>query len=221
MLAAVSGLSGQTGMISSGTEMITFMNSDLNYINNQKERYAKIEGSAYLDEAFIEGSISFNRKKYMGLKLRHNAYEGYFEFQTDEGIKFFDPSLTPVDTVWLDKEVFIFVPYRSGKTLKKDYMRLVNRGSTRVLIFSQVFLIQSEPAKGYEEARPARFEKRGDIIFIQAGNRPAMEFRGKKSLEEIFPEHHEALVDHAKEEKLKLKKVGEIVSLCAYYDSIR
>ena len=157
----------------------------------------------------------------MGLQLRHNPYEGYFEFQTEEGIKFFDPRITPIDTVWLDKETFLYVLYLAGKNMKRDYMRLMNQGSTMVLQFSHVILIQSEAAKGYKEAKPARFEKRSDAIYILTGDQPAMEFKGKKSLPKIFPEHLETLSGYVKTEKLKLKKTSEIINLCAYYDSLR
>jgi hypothetical protein len=221
LLVTATLVDGQTGIISSGSDMITFMNSDLDYIENQRERYTKIEGSAYLDEAFQTGSVSYNRKKYMGLQLRYNPYEGTFEFKTDQGIKYFDPRIIAVDTVWLGEETFIYIPYLSGKAVKRDYMKLINLGATRVLQFSQVILIQPEPVKGYEEAKPARFEKRSDAIYIQPGDQPAMEFNGKKSLEELFPGHHEALSDFARSEKLNLKKSGDIVTLCAYFDTIR
>lgn len=220
LLLLAPGLAGQAGMISSGNDMITFMNSDLDYIKGNKERYAKIEGSAYLDEAFHNGSVSFRHKKYTGLLLRHNPYEGYFEFQTENGNKFFDPRITPIDTVWLDRETFIYVLYLSGKNKKRDYMRLMNQGKTMVLQFSQVILIEPQAAKGYEEAKPARFEKRSDVFYILSADRPAMEFKGKKSLPEIFPEHSETLSAYVKAEKLKLKKASEIINLCAYYDTL-
>jgi hypothetical protein len=211
----------QTSIISSDRDLITFMNSDLDYIENQRDRYAKIEGSAYLDEAFHNGSVSYQGMKYTGLQLRHNTYEGYFEFKTDQGIKFFDPRITPIDTVWIEEDTFIYGSYQSGNAEKKNFMKLMNRGATRVFQLSQMILIQPEPAKGYEEARPARFEKRGDLIFIQTGEEIALEFKGKKSVEDIFPEHYVQLNEYAKSEKLKLKETGEIISLCAYFDSIR
>ncbi len=211
----------QTGIISSDRDLITFINSDLDYIENQRDRYAKIEGSAYLDEAFHKASVSYQGKKYTGLQLRHNTYEGYFEFKTDQGIKFFDPLITPIDTIWTEEDTFIYVSYQSGNAVKNDFMKLMNRDATRVFQLSQVILIQPEPAKGYEEARPARFEKRAELIYIQTGEQIALEFKGKKSVEDIFPEHYVQLSEYAKSEKLKLKETGEIISLCAYFDSIR
>jgi hypothetical protein len=221
LLVTATMVAGQTGLLFSESDFISFMNSDLDYMENQRERYAKIEGSAYLDEAFQTGSVSYNRKKYMGLQLRYNPYKGYFEFKTDQGIKYLDPRITPIDTVWMGEDTFIYIPYQSGKAVKRDYMKLISLGATRVLQFSQVILIQPEPAKGYEEAKSARFEKRGDAIYIETGDQPALEFKGKKSLEEIFPGHHEALSDYARSEKLNLKQSGDIVTLCAYFDSIR
>jgi len=221
LLVTATMVTGQTGILFSESDFISFMNSDLDYMENQRERYAKIKGSAYLDETFQTGSVSYNRKKYMGLQLRYNPYKGYFEFKTDQGIKYLDPRITSVDTVWLGEDTFIYIPYQSGKGVKRDYMKLISPGPTRVLQFSQVILIQPEPAKGYEEAKPARFEKRADAIYIQTEDQPAMEFNGKKSMKEIFPEHHAQLLEFARSEKLNLKKSGDIVSLCAHFDNIR
>lgn len=220
LLVLSPGLAGQTNMISSGNDLFNFMNTDPDYIRNNRDRYAEIEGSPYLEEAFHSGSVSFKGKKYMGLQLRHNLYKGYFEFQTEEGIKFFDPQTTPIDTIWLDNDTYLYVLYRSGKDLKRNYMKLMNPGKTIVLQFSQVILIQANAAKGYEEAKPAHFEKRSEAIYILTGNQPATEFKGRKSLPEIFPEQHRILSDYAKAEKMKMKNVGDIISLCAYYDTL-
>ena len=95
------------------------------------------------------------------------------------------------------------------------------RSSTSVYKLRQVKLIQAEPAKGYEEARSARFEHRPERIFVQTMGKPAMEFSGKKSIEEVFPDHHKELTSYAKTNKLKLKNVGDVVILCDYYESIR
>lgn len=211
----------QTNMISSGSDMINFMNSDLDYIKNQDDRYAQIEGTPYLDEAFQTGSISYKKVKYVGLDLRFNPYESYFEFKTEQGIKFLDPRVTRVDTVWLENETYLYVQYMVGKSRKQTFMRAIYMGPTRVLLNSEVVLAQPEEAKGYEAAKPARFEKMAEAIYIGEEGNPAMEFKGKKSLEEIFPEHHAQLSKYVKAEKLKLKKTEDVIRLCQYFDSIR
>lgn len=214
-------VSGQTNIISSASDMINFINTDLDYIKNKDERYSKIEGTPYLDEAFHTGTISYKKKKYTGLELRFNPYEDYFEFKTEQGIKFLDPRVTRVDTVWLEGETFLYVHYMLGKSRKQTFMKAIHTGPTRVLLHNQVLLVQAEEATGYEAFKPARFEKLAESIYIQEEGKPALEFRGKKSLEEIFPEHHSQLAKFAKSEKLKLKKTEDVVRLCEYFDGLQ
>ena len=149
----------QTNIISSASDMINFLNTDLDYIKNKDERYSKIEGTPYLDEAFHTGTISYKKKKYTGLELRFNPYEDYFEFKTEQGIKFLDPRVTRVDTVWLEGETFLYVHYMLGKSRKQTFMKAVHTGPTMVLLHNQVLLVQAEEATGYEAFKPARFEK--------------------------------------------------------------
>jgi len=211
----------QTNMISSGADMINFMNSDLDYIKNQDDRYAQIEGTPYLVDDFQTGSISFKNVKYTGLELRFNPYEGYFEFKTEQGTKFLNPKVTRVDTVWLPGETYLYVQYMVGKSRKQSFMKAFHMGPTRVLLHNEVVLVQPEEGNGYDPAKPARFEKLAESIYIGEAGKPAIEFKGKKSLEEIFPEQHAMLSSYAKSEKLKLKKIEDVVRLCEYYDAQR
>jgi hypothetical protein len=212
---------GQTNLISSGSDLITFLNSDLDYIENQMDRYSKIEGSAYLDEEFQEGSLSINQKEYVNILLRYNSYEGYFEFKTPEAIKYFDPRLTSVDTVWLGGNTYLYVDFQFGKGQSKTYMKLAGGSSTKVFSYDQMILSQAEPAKGYEDAKPARFKPLAEKIYIQRQQEVCTEFKGKKNMEEIFPDHHSQLSKYAKSEKLKLKNVGDVIRLCRHFDSLQ
>lgn len=211
----------QTNIISSGSDMINFLNTDLDYIKNKDARYSRIEGSPYLDENFQSGSISYQRVKYVGLELRFNPFEGYFEFQTEQGIRFLNPKVTRVDTVWLGENTYLYVHHMSGKATKQTFMKAAYTGPTRVLLHNEVMLVQAEEATGYEAFKPARFEKLAESIYLGEEGKPAMEFKGKKSLEEIFPEQHAELSKYAKSEKLKLKKVEDVIRLCEYRDSLR
>ena len=214
-------VSAQTNIISSGSDMINFLNADLDYIKNKDARYSRIEGSPYLDESFQTGSISYKQVKYVGLDLRFNPFEGYFEFQTEQGIRFLNPSVTRVDTVWGGEDTYLYVHYVSGKATKQTFMKAAYTGPTRVLLHNEVVLVQAEEATGYEAFKPARFEKLAESIFLGEEGSPAVEFKGKKSLEEIFPEHHAELGKFIKSEKLKLKKVEDVIRLCKYRDSLR
>ncbi len=211
----------QTNIISSAADLMNFLNSDLDYIEARNDRYRTVEGSPYLDDEFHPGSLFFSNTKYTGLPLRYNIYEGYFEFQTDQGVKFFDPRVTRIDTVWLEGDTFLYVYFQDGKARKQTYMKAVRLGPTSVYLRNAVILTQAEEATGYVAAKPASFQSLAESIYIQEEGKPAVEFKGKKSLEELFPEHEQELNKYVKAEKLKLKKVEDVARLCEYLDGLR
>jgi hypothetical protein len=211
----------QTNIISSAADLYNFLNSDLDYIEARNDRYRTIEGSPYLDSEFRPGSLSFNKTKYTGLPLRYNCYEGYFEFETEQGVKFFDPKVTRIDTIWLEGDTFLYVYFQSGRSRKQTFMKAVRTGPTNVYLHNEIILTQAEETTGYVAAKPASFQQLAESVYIQEEGKPAMEFKGKKSLEEIFPEHHAELNSFVKSEKLKLKKIEDVVRLCEYYDAQR
>ncbi len=213
-------LEGQTQIISNDHDLFIFMQSDPDYINNQRERYSRIEGSPYLNKEFVSGSALYNRKKYLKLDMRYNAYEGYFEFRVEDGFKYFDPRITRLDTVWVGDVTFVFVNYLVGNNIKQSYMELVNHGNTKVYLLRRIHLNEAVPAQGYAEAKPATFEKMPENIFVELPGRPATQFKGKSSVKEIFPDHAATLSVYAKKNKLKLRNRSGIVELCIYYDTL-
>ena len=209
----------QTGGSSSLNDMIGLIRTNRSYIQNQNERYEEIDGTPYLDEEFNKGSLYFGGRRFTNIDMRYNIYQGHFEFMDAEGVKYIDPRTTLIDTVWLNGDIFLYVSFESGKNIKMTYMKLVRGEGTRVLLNHRIVLSQAEPAKGYQDARPARFSKGEDLVYIQPLGSHAMEFKGKKSIEELFPEYHQQLSAYVKSEKLKLKKLEDILKLVTYYDN--
>lgn len=203
------------------TYNVNAIKMNMNYLKDLRERYKKIEGTPYLDEEFRKGSLSFGGSRISNLDLRYNIYEGHFEFMDEDVVKFIDPQRNRVDTVWLEDDTYLYVSFEAGKHIKMTYMKMVWGDGTRVLLNHKMMLTEAEETQGYKEAQPARFTRQQDLIFIQPTGSHAMEFKGKKSLEEVFPNHHQQLSTYAKKEKLKLKKPEDIVKLCSYYDSVK
>ena len=58
--------------------------------------------------------------------------------QTDQGVKFFDPRVTRIDTVWLEGDTFLYVYFQDGKARKQTYMKAVHLGPTSVYLRNEV-----------------------------------------------------------------------------------
>ena len=194
--------------------------SDFNYREYQSNRYLEFEGSPYMQEEFFQGAISASKKKYENLLLRFNYYEGYFEFKENDEIKYIDPIQSNIDTVWLNEHIFVPVNYFIGNALKKSFMELLKTGSTKVYLRKFIVLLEPQEAKGYADAKPARFSQGPEEIYIQTGDGAAIEFKGKKSIPEIFQDHSNELENYSKKNKLKSKDPDDIIKLCIYYDEL-
>lgn len=214
------GLKAQTGVITQDHDIIDFMNTDHDFLSNQREFYERVDGSPYLDDTFREGSLCILDRRFSGLRLRYNAYEGHFEFETENGIRFLDPNKTPADTVWMEEETYVYAVYSMGKKLGKTYMKRMNRGATALYLHREIRLLEAEEAQGYQDARPARFDQRPEAWYIQVPGKAALQVRGKKDLKVIFPDSHDEVAAYMKSEKLKLKEADDLAALCSFADSL-
>ena len=219
LASALTAINGQTGRISSNSELLNFMNSDLDYLRNQREKYSRIEGSAYLDESFVNGTISVGGKRYGDLQLRLNPYEGAVEFRKDDQVMYFMPESARSDTVWIGDKVYVNVVRQDGKSLKSAFMQLVSQGKTRVLVYHEVQVTEPKAAQGYDEAKPAAFIHKPDAVYVQIAGKPAVEMKGRKSLGDVFGDDADRVDAYSREHKLKLRSVEEVVALCEWYDS--
>ena len=212
----------QTPALTPLSDLSTFMLSDYNYLEEQRTRNAIIEGTPYLDEEFTEGSLVFKDKYYKELQLRYNMYEGHFEFKSDGQVLYFDPRYTEVDTVWMGENKFIFHQYQDVRNAKRSYMQLLyeNKG-TRVLSLRETVLLHPESAKGYEDAKPARFQQHPDRLFVSLQGKPAQEFSGRKSIPDLFPNYADELTAYAKKKRLRFRQSEELIELCKHYDVLR
>jgi len=203
------------------SELTSFMKSDYNYIKEQRERNANIEGTPYLNEHFTDGRLVYQDKMYRGLKLRYNIYEDHFEFESEGEILYFDPRYTEVDTVWMGEQKYIYATYNENNREKRSYMHLLHDGRTQVLTRMETILLQPEKAQGYEDAKPARFREMPERMYVSIDGNPAVEFSNRRSIDDVFPEYEEELTSYAKKNKLKFRTPDELVTLVRYYDSIR
>jgi hypothetical protein len=212
----------QTPAITPLSDLNTFMRSDFNYLEQQRARNTIIQGTPYLEDEFTDGALSFRDTYYRDLRLRYNIYEGHFEFESEGQVLYFDPRYTEVDTVWMGDNKFIFQEHQDVRSVKRSYMQLLyeNMG-TQVLSLRETILLQPESAKGYEDAKPARFQSRPDRLFVRFGKEPAREFSGRKSIPEIFPGYAGELEAFAKKERLRFRQPEELIELCKYYDRLR
>lgn len=189
----------------------------LTMVNAQES--ATINGTPYLDEAYVQGVIFYGNKIHKA-PIRYNAFQDLIEYQQNGQAIVLDPSAT-IKKVQLGTSMFVSLPYEINGKLKFGYFELLDSG--KVTVFSRKKI-------GFQAARkggaldggdqPAQFKRSPDVFYYQIGNGTLQEIESIKSMIGSFPDKQEELTRFAKKEKISPKKEKEIIQFVQYYNSL-
>ena len=169
-----------------------------------------VEGSPYLPEEFIKGTVFIEGETPYAAMMRYNAYQDEIQVKSAAGIS----SLFKRDYVWaeIDGQSFRIESYKSRSGTTKGYFVELNRGKVRLLKRIEREFKEGQPAvSSYGDDTPPRFDEEVTYYLAREGS-PAEEIRLRKKdvLEFLSSKEMESFV---KENKLKLKSENEVIQV--------
>jgi len=169
-----------------------------------------VEGSPYLPEEFIKGTVFIENEKPYAAMMRYNAYQDEIQVKSPDGIS----SLFKREYVWAEigGQSFRIESYNGRSGTSKGYFVELNRGEVRLLKRIEREFKEGQPAvSSYSEDTPPRFDEKVTYYLIREGS-PAEEVRLRKKdvLEFLSSKEMESFV---KENKLKLKSENEVIQV--------
>lgn len=185
------------------------------YINNNtyggvNNLPPNIEGSPYLTDDFIKGTVFVENEKPYGAMMRYNAYQDEIQVKGSDGIS----SLFKREYVWAEigGQSFRIETYNDRSGTSKGYFVELNRGKVRLLKrIERVFKEGQAAVSSYSEDTPPRFEEEVTYYLIREGSpAEAIRLRKKDVLDFLSSEEVESYV---KENKLRLKSEGEVIQV--------
>lgn len=177
--------------------------------------YAAIEGSPYYTDGFIEGTVYLKNGKTAALPFRYDLFQDEIEFRQEGQV------------LWLNKTDVLYLQY--GKELilpeslseapgKTAYVFAQEKGKYSLYTRKKVNFAPKEPAQGYAEPVPDRFERDQDRYYLKEENMPAMEIKNKKGLLAILEGNKEALA-FVKKSKIKANRGEDLVELVRFLNA--
>ncbi len=182
---------------------------------------AEIQGSPFLNDEFIQGSVYTKQKmKYVDLPLRYNIYNDQIEFKSDKGEIQAIAVPDVVEKIEYGNYILVYLPYAVGKKVEKGFFIVKENGDATLLEKPVVvFEAATEPA-AYKEAEPPKFNRRSDEYYIRVGNEPAQILHSRKDVPKIFPDHSKEVERFIKENKVKPDDPETLSGLVKYYNSL-
>jgi hypothetical protein len=182
---------------------------------------ANINGSPFLNDDFIEGSVfTTSKTQYVGVPLRYNIYNDQIEFLLGEGPAQALAAPETVEMIQFGDFMFEYIPYTNAKKIKRGFFVVEEKGNATLYSKPQVIFEDAKEPAAYKDAVPARFIKRPDEYYIRVGKESAILITKKKDLEEAFPDHKDEISGFIKKNKVKPNKPELLKELVQYYNSL-
>lgn len=179
-----------------------------------------IEGSPYLEDEFIKGTLyTTSNTKYVDVPLRYNIYNDNIEFDTGDGIQALAaPEI--VDKVEFGDYTMVYVPYSITKKIRRGFFIVDQEGKASLLIKPDVAFVEATEPGAYKQAEPAKFDKKENEYYIKVGMNEAKIISNKNDLEEVFPDHTKEIETFIKKNKIKHRKPEDLKKMVQYYNSL-
>ena len=182
----------------------------------------KIEGSPYLDDAFVNGIIYTTAKtQVVDVPLRYNIYNDNLEFKTSDGSILELAHPETVERAKLGETEMIFTNYlTSTNNTRNGFFKVLAEGDLNLLAKPDIFYQKAKEEAAYKEAQPPKFIPKPDEYYMQKPGAPAVKVRKSQDLDEIIVVHKKEIYTYIKKNKIKFKSAEDLIQLVDYYNSL-
>ncbi|WP_346860993.1 hypothetical protein [uncultured Draconibacterium sp.] len=180
-----------------------------------------IEGSPYLNDEFINGTIyTTSKTQYQNIPLRFNIFNDNLEFKTPDDAVMSIAVPEIVESAEFGEYKMCYIPYTISKKIKRGF--LIELVSDHVSLYAKPEVLYKKPQEPapYKEAEPAKFLPKADSYYLRAGKEEAQKITGKKDLIQSFPDHQKEVTDFIKKNKINPTKESDLIKLVNFYNSL-
>jgi hypothetical protein len=180
----------------------------------------EFEGSPFLNEQFVTGTVYSSNKKYGAIPMRYNIFNDQMEFQQNNNIYALYPE-PRVTKVILGEETYVVEKHDVKGKMAYGYLTRLDSGKMILLSKKVVRFTERQEAKALQSsATPAKFTRVQDVYYYKIGDGDVTKVGSLKNLIESLPDKHEELSSYAKKEKLTTRSAEDLKKLSAYYNNL-
>jgi hypothetical protein len=179
-----------------------------------------VEGSPYLNDDFIKGSVFTKSKtEFVGIPLRFNVFNDEIEFKTDDGAVMALAGPETIEKIEFGDFKIVYLPYREANRIKKGFFIVIEEGKASLFARPMVSFQEAKAPGAYQNAEPAKFIRGSDEYYIMMERQPAQLIQKKQDMTDAFAGHIKELESFIKENKIRPNKPENLRELVKYYNS--
>ena len=213
---------------------VTPKTKDENYINSyvadeakynaniKNVSYKEIQGSPYLIDSFIVGSIYTGKNEhFQNIPLRYNIFTDNIEYIMGVSSVLTLNNPETVEKVDYGNFKLIYLSQSNKNKSRNGFFIVLTDGNATLLSKPGVTLHKPSPPGGYIDAQPPRFSRNPDTYYIKVGKNQAKIIRNKRHLITSFPDSREELSKYIKTHNTKISDQKSLIDLVQYYNFIK
>jgi len=185
--------------------------------------YSDITGDPYLFKDFKQGKLITISGKTIDVNIRYDIYSNAMQIKDKNEIYgIIHPE--KLLSIEVDSLIFIYSKYMksSDETPEKvgSYFILKKDGKCKLLVKKNIRIQDSEPAKPYQDAKPAKFIVKDDTYFLKIKDGVAKKIRSEKELLSVLSDQKEKLSKFISSNNLHFKNVVDLHQIVSYYNGL-
>ena len=177
-------------------------------------------GTPYLNEAFAQGEVVFDKGMHNVAPLRYNIHKDWIEYQQNNQTYILDPDVR-IKEVTFDENTFVVGKYTTKGKTHLGYFKLLDSGKVTLLSKQIVLYKEYQQAQALQSsASPPKYTRAADQFYFKMDSGELQKIENLKSMIASFPDNHDLLTEYAKKEKISARKEDDLRRLFAYYYSL-
>ncbi len=180
-----------------------------------------VEGSPFARSEYVKGTVIRNNGDiYQNIPLRYNKYEDRIEFEDVNGKDLYIDNPSDYKFIIIDDQQYIYGEFLKENKKVKGYYVLLEVGKVSLLKKQLCGLKKAEPAKPFQDPKPAKFYTKTDEFYILINQKNIEKVKNEKECLAILQDQKNKLAKYIKSEKLKVKKEEDLKKLIEYYNTL-
>jgi len=200
----------------------SYVADDAKYNENIKNvSYKEIQGSPYLIDSFVVGSIYTNRnEQFQNIPVRYNIYTDNVEYIMGASSVLELKNPETVENIDYGNFKLIYLSQSNKNKSRNGFFIVLTEGNATLLSKPGVTLHKPTQTGGYDDAQPPRFSRNPDTYYIKVGKNQAKIIRNKRHLITSFPDSREELSKYIKAHNTKIADQKSLSDLVQFYNSL-
>jgi hypothetical protein len=184
--------------------------------------YSDIQGDPYIFKDFKRGILHIEPDIKYNVDIRYDIYADQIHLKENNQVyAIIHPE--KVNLIEAGSYKFIYSYYakstKDNEAAKSAYFILLVDGKCRLLKKMNIRVQDAEPAKLYQDAKPAKFIPTSDTYFLKPGDKNAVKIRSKADLLTVLSDKTDELDSYISSNKLDVKKDDDLIKIISYYNS--